>query len=84
MNEWRSFNKGNWSETIDVRDFIQRNYTPYTGDESFLSEASERTKVLRAQMDELLRRERENGGVLDIDTERVSSLLSYPAGYIDR
>lgn len=84
MNEWRNFNKGNWSETIDVRDFIQRNYTPYTGDEAFLSGASERTAILREQMDDLLRRERENGGVLDIDTERVSSLLSYPAGYIDK
>lgn len=84
MNEWRNFNKGNWSETIDVRDFIQRNYTPYTGDEAFLSCASERTTILREQMDDLLRRERENGGVLDIDTERVSSLLSYPAGYIDK
>lgn len=84
MNEWRNFNKGNWSETIDVRDFIQNNYKPYTGDEAFLSKASERTKILREQMDDLLKRERENGGVLDIDTERVSSLLSYPAGYIDK
>ena len=84
MNEWRSFKQGNWNDEIDVRDFIQRNYTPYTGDESFLEKATERTKRLREKTDALLKAERDAGGVLDIDTERVSSLLSYPAGYIDK
>ena len=84
MKEWRNFKEGNWTETIDVRDFIQRNYTPYTGDESFLEGATEKTARLREEMDALLKAERDNGGVLKVDPDRVSSLLSFPAGYIDK
>ena len=84
MNEWKNFKEGNWTKDIDVRDFIQLNYTPYTGDESFLSEASENTKYLNGKIEELFKLEREKGGVLDVDTEHVSSLLSYAPGYIDK
>ena len=81
---WVGFNLGDWCDRIDVRDFIQKNYTPYDGDESFLTSPTERTKRLMAKLEEKLREEREKGGVIDIDTETVSSLLSYPAGYLDR
>lgn len=84
MNEWRNFKEGNWNNTIDVRDFIHKNYTPYEGDESFLAEAAERTVKLNEKLEELFKREREKGGVLDVDTERVSSLLSYEPGYLDK
>lgn len=81
---WRDFKTGNWTENIDVRDFIQQNYTPYDGDESFLSAPTERTKALNEKYEQLRQEEQEKGGVLDIDTERVSSLLNYPAGYLDK
>ncbi len=84
MNEWRNFKEGDWTKQIDVRNFIQTNYTPYEGDESFLADATDRTKGLNAKIEELFRQEREKGGVLDVDTERVSSLLSYEPGYVDR
>lgn len=78
------FKKGTWNETIDVRDFIQKNYTPYTGDESFLADPTERTIRLREKLDALLIQERERGGVLDVETQTVSSLLNYAPGYLDR
>ena len=81
---WVGFNLGDWCDRIDVRDFIQKNYTPYEGDESFLASPTERTKRLMAKLEEKLKEEREKGGVIDIDTETVSSLTSYPAGYLDR
>ena len=81
---WVGFNLGDWCDRIDVRDFIQKNYTPYEGDESFLASPTERTKRLMAKLEEKLKEEREKGGVIDIDTETVSSLVSYPAGYLDR
>ncbi len=81
---WEGFAGGAWTERIDVRDFIQRNYTPYQGDESFLAPATERTRRLNEKYLELKRQEMEKGGVLDIDTERVSSLLNYAPGYLDR
>ena len=80
----RAFNAGNYEERIDVRDFIQRNYTPYEGDASFLCGPTSRTSALMEKVNELLKKESDKGGVLDIDVEHVSSLLSYPAGYIDR
>lgn len=84
MEAWKNFNDGKWQNTIDVRDFIQKNYTPYYGDERFLSGSTPRTDALNAKLNALLKEEREKGGVLGIDTETVSSLLSYPAAYIDR
>ena len=69
---------------IDVRGFIQKNYTPYEGGADFLCPPTARTRAMLAKVQALLRAESEKGGVLDIDTGRVSSLLTYPAGYIDR
>ena len=82
--EWNGFIPGKWCDTIDVREFIQKNYTPYIGDESFLAEATERTNRLFAKAEEKFREEKKNGGVLGIDTHNVSSLLSYPAAYLDK
>ena len=78
------FNSGKWQVEIDVRDFIQRNYTPYYGDSSFLSEPTEATKRLWEECCNLFEAERNNGGVLDMDTEIVSTITSHGAGYIDR
>ena len=65
------FIKGNWSRYVDVHDFIQHNYTPYDGDESFLSPPTEKTKKLWAQVRQLMDREVQNGGVLDIDEHTI-------------
>ena len=81
---WNGFNKGKWTEEINVRDFIQANYTEYTGDETFLEGATARTKELMAKLQALFDLERQFGGVLDIDTETVSSLKSYAPGYLDK
>ncbi len=81
---WNGFNGGVWQDEINVRDFIQQNYKEYCGDEAFLSKATERTDNLMAKVQELFRKERARGGVLDIDTETVSSLTSYAPGYIDK
>ena len=81
---WKGFKGGVWQDEINVRDFIQQNYREYTGDEGFLAQATPRTEKVMAQVRELLRRERECGGVLDIDTETVSSLKNYAPGYIDK
>ena len=82
--QWYGFAEGNWQKRIDVRDFIQKNYTPYTGDESFLCPPTERTKELYARLQALFDEERARGGVLDIDTETVSSLTAYRPGYLDK
>lgn len=84
MDAWNGFKSGIWQEKTDVRDFIQKNYTPYSGDESFLCGPTERTQKLNGELNALLKEEREKGGVLGIDTETVSSLLNYPAAYIDK
>lgn len=81
---WNGFKTGKWQDEINVRDFIQQNYTEYCGDASFLSGATKRTNDLMAKVQDLFKKEREAGGVLDIDTENVSSLTSYGAGYIDK
>lgn len=81
---WNGFKQGKWQETIDVRDFIQQNYTPYTGDESFLAPATPRTSKLTHKLNNLFALEREFGGVLDIDVQTVSSLLNYKPGYLDK
>ena len=81
---WEGFNLGKWSEEVDVRDFIQRNYTPYEGDGQFLAPATDATKKLWNEICELSKKEREAGGVLNADTKTVSTLLSHGAGYIDK
>ncbi len=82
--EWQNFKEGKWTSKIDVRDFIQRNYSEYKGDESFLSSPSRKTLGLRDKYYELLKMEKEKNGVLDIDVDNVSSLLSYAPGYMDK
>ena len=81
---WIGFNSGAWCDEINVRDFIQTNYKEYTGDDSFLSGATERTNTLMKKVEGLFALERQFGGVLDIDTATVSSLTSYSPGYIDK
>lgn len=81
---YRNFATGIWQEQIDVRDFIQKNYTPYEGDESFLAAATERTTALNQKYDLLRKQEMERGGVYDIDTETVSTVTGYAPGYLDR
>ncbi len=82
-NEWNGFVEGDWCNKIDVRDFIQKNYTPYDGDESFLTGTSERTNLVWNRCTDLLKEELKKG-VLDIDVDRVSGINSYDAGYIDK
>ena len=82
--QWKGFNKGKYQTEINVNDFILSNVTPYYEGSDFLCGPTERTKNLMSKVDELLKKEREKGGVLDIDTEHVSSLLSYKAGYVDK
>ena len=84
FQEWKNFKGGKWTKEINVRDFIQKNYTPYEGDDSFLAEATERTKKLWDNVLELYKKERENGGVLDADTKTPSAVNAYEAGYIDK
>lgn len=82
---WEGFNLGKWSnDEVNVRDFIQKNYTPYEGDDSFLAPATDATKKLWQEVLELFKKERDNGGVLDADTKVVSSLTSHGPGYIDK
>ncbi len=80
---WEGFEPGTWTGEVDVRDFIQRNYTPYEGDESFLAGPTQRTTDLWADVMALLTHEREQGGVLDMDTKVVTGIVAHPAGYID-
>ena len=75
---------GKWQTEINVRDFIQKNYTPYDGDSSFLAGPTEATTKLWQECCELFKKERENGGVLDMDTKIVSTIVSHGAGYIDK
>ncbi|WHE07247.1 formate C-acetyltransferase [Thermoanaerobacterium thermosaccharolyticum] len=83
INEWRGFQEGKWQKTIDVQDFIQKNYTLYEGDDSFLEGPTEKTTKLWNKVLELMREELKKG-VLDIDTKTVSSITSHDAGYIDK
>ena len=84
FKEWEGFKKGKWKEEIDVRSFIQENYTPYEGDKEFLKGPSENTKKLWETVLELYKKEKENGGVLDIDTKTISGISAYEAGYINK
>ena len=81
---WQGFNGQKWKDSIDVRDFIQSNYSEYLGGAEFLKKSTERTDKLMSKVQALFKKEREKGGVLDIDVENVSSLLSYAPGYIDK
>ena len=81
---WDGFVGGNWQKAIDVRDFIQRNYTPYNGDDSFLAGPTEATTKLWADVMDLFAQETANGGVLDMDTKLVSTITSHEAGYIEK
>ncbi len=80
---WAGFSDGQWRQAIDVRGFIQENYTPYEGDDAFLSPATERTRAIWAKLGELLKEERKKG-VLDVSTDRPSTITAHDAGYIDR
>ncbi|KMZ55403.1 formate C-acetyltransferase [Dorea sp. D27] len=84
FTQWEGFKPGIWQEEMNVRDFIQHNYTPYTGNGDFLEPATERTGKLLHKFENLLVLEREFGGVLDIDTQTVTSLLNYKPGYLDK
>ena len=84
-SSWEGFKPGRWNRTsINVRDFIQQNYTPYEGDDSFLAGPTEATKTLWAQVMDLSKQEREAGGVLDMDTKIVSTITSHEAGYLNK
>ncbi len=83
-SEWNGFKGGNWEKFVDVRNFIQKNYTPYEGDDSFLCGPTQNTKDLWAQVMDLTKKEREAGGVLDMDTKVVSTLTSHGPGYLDK
>ncbi len=84
FEQWNGFKAGKWQDEINVRDFIQLNYTPYEGDESFLAGPTDRTKKVYEKFDALLKEEQAKGGVLDIDTITVSSLTAYIPGYLDK
>jgi formate C-acetyltransferase len=83
MEAWQGFREGKWQTTVDVREFIQRNYTPYTGGKEFLVNPTEKTKKLWDKVFNLMEEERDKGGVLDADESIVSTIVSHAAGYID-
>ncbi|WP_088088622.1 formate C-acetyltransferase [Bacillus sp. OV166] len=83
MEQWNGFTKGAWSKEVNVRDFILKNFTPFEGDDSFLAGPTAATTKLWDQVMELTKQERENGGVLDMDTETVSTITSHGPGYLN-
>lgn len=82
--QWQGFKGSKWQDEVDVRDFIQNNYKPYNGDESFLEGPKESTNILWEKLQKLQKEERAKGGVLDMETEVVSSLTAYGPGYLDK
>lgn len=82
--EWQGFKGTTWKTEVDVRDFIQNNYTPYAGDEEFLAGPSAKTEKLWAKLQQLQKQERSQGGVLDMETEVVSGIIAYDAAYLDQ
>ena len=84
FEEWNNFNSGEWENEVNVRDFIQKNYTPYEGDDSFLANATDKTIKLWNIVLDLYKKEKSSGGVLDIDTDTVSTMTSHNPGYIDK
>ncbi|MEG2835656.1 formate C-acetyltransferase [Anaerorhabdus sp.] len=83
-NAYRGFKGNQWQESIDVRDFILSNYTEYTGDDQFLVDATDNTNQLMEHVNDLLKKEHENEGVLSVDTEVITSLTNYAPGYINK
>ena len=84
FNEWEGFNCGDWQNEVNVRNFIQNNYTPYEGDNSFLAKPTEKTKELWNTVLDLYKKEKANGGVLEVDNKTVSTISSHEPGYINR
>ncbi len=84
FEQWNEFKAGAWTEEVNVRDFIQKNYTPYEGDDSFLSDATPKTLKLWNKVLDLYKKERDAGGVLDISTDIASTISSHEAGYIEK
>ena len=84
FEQWNNFNEGDWTQEINVRNFIQTNYTPYEGDSSFLANATERTRKLWDTVLDLYKKEKENGGVLEISNDIASTITSHEAGYINK
>ena len=84
FEEWKNFNKGKWQEEIDVRNFIQLNYMPYEGTDEFLKGPTENTKKLWDKVLKLYQKEKDNGGVLDVDVKTISTITAHDAGYIDQ
>ena len=85
FKQWNGFKGGDWKQEINVRDFIQNNYTPYDGDSNFLEKTTEKTDKLWNEVLELYKKEHESeGGVLDIDTKTISTVSAHDAGYIDK
>ena len=84
MTAWNGFKDGKWSENVDVHNFIDLNYTPYEGDSGFLEGATENTEKLWEEVSELFKKERENGGMLDVDVDTISQIDAYKPGYIDK
>jgi formate C-acetyltransferase len=82
MSAWQGFTQGRWNKEVEVREFIQLNYTPYESDDSFLSGATNDTKELWNEVTALFKKERENNGTLDVDTETISAIDAYEPGYI--
>ncbi len=84
FEQWKDFQEGDWSQEINVRNFIQMNYTPYEGDSSFLADATEKTQKLWDTVLDLYKKEKENGGVLEISNDIASTISSHEAGYINK
>ena len=84
FEQWKGFEQGKWCDDIDTRDFIQKNYTPYDGDASFLAGPTQATTDLWNQVLDLQKQERAAGGVLDMDTKVVQTITSHGAGYLDK
>ena len=84
MEQWKGFASGVWQDEINVRNFIQKNYTQYTGDDSFLQPPTEKTKKVWGRCEDLLRQEMKNGGVLDVETKIISGIDNFAPGYIDQ
>ena len=84
LNEWNGFNDGVWTKEINVRNFIQKNYTLYEGDDSFLADVSQKTKKVWNKCEELLAKELKKGGVLDVETDIISGITNFAPGYIDK
>ena len=84
MEQWKGFAPGVWQDEINVRNFIQKNYTQYTGDDSFLQPPTEKTNKVWGKCEELLRQEMKNGGLLDVETKIISGIDNFAPGYIDQ